>query len=324
MAALNPMKVLALSSAGREPDLSCVYERLGQCVQLELRILGKDEQRNLRRYLGDVDLGRYDRLLVDLHFKNIHRQTAFLREIPGLLIYEEDACQNYLDNSRWRGKFSRFYRKLPNARVVVTGASVAERLRGEGFNVHFIPKGYDPRTVYIEPAERDVELGFIGRTASAAYAGRKQLLDQLAAEEPLQVLRTAPGQPYREMLNRIRYFVSADVGLGEYMAKNFEAMACGCVLLAWRQGSEEPAIGLEDGTHLLLYSSLDELRAHLSSLRGDPVRARAIADQGCRFVESNLSHTRLAERLIEVLKQPWPQACRPSAWRAFWSRLLPF
>lgn len=321
---MSPMKVLALSSAGREPDLSCVYERLGQLVELELRTLDKDEQRDLRRYLRGLDLSRYDRLLLDLHFKHIHRQVAFLQQIPGLLIYEEDACQNYLDNSRWRGRFSRFYRAMPNVRVVVTGASVAERLCGEGFNVHFIPKGYDPRTIYCEPTARDIELGFVGRTASAAYTGRKELLDRLAAQEPLQVLRTAPGRPYREMLNRIRYFISADVGLGEYMAKNFEAMACGCVLLAWRQGTEEPAIGLQEGRQLLLYSNINELRGHLARLREEPAWAHALAEQGRRFVEERMTHAHLAERLLEILQQPWPEARKPSAWQVLRSRLNPF
>lgn len=318
------MKVLALSSVGREPDLSCVHERLGQLVELDLRILGKDEQRGLRRYLRGLDLGRYDRVLLDLHFKNIRRQTAFLRQIPGLLIYEEDACQNYLAASRWRGHFSRFYRALPNARIVVTGASVAERLRGEGFNVHFLAKGYDPRTIYCEGRARDIELGFVGRTASAAYGGRKELLERLAAQEPLQLLRTAPGQAYREMLNRIRYFVSADVGLGEYMAKNFEAMACGCVLLAWRQGSEEAAIGLQDGRHLLLYSDIDELRGHLARLRANPAWGLEIAENGRRFVEAHMTHAHLAERLLEVLQSLWPEVCLPSAWRVFCARLNPF
>jgi hypothetical protein len=318
------MKVLALSSAGREPDFSCVYEQLGGQIELDLRILDKDAQRNLRRSLSSVDLSRYDRILVDLHFKNIHGQTRFLSGLGGLLIYEEDACQNYLENSRWRGRFSRFYRALPNARIVVTGASVAERLKAEGLNVQFIPKGYDPRVIFREEMERDIELGFIGRTASAAYQERKRLLDQLAAEDSLQLLRTAPGEPYRKMLNRIRYFVSADVGLGEYMAKNFEAMACGCVLLAWRQGSEEPAIGLEDGHHLLLYSSIDELRAHLARLRDEPARASAIAEQGRRFVQQHLAHTCLAKRLVEVMQQPWPSAPEPSAWRALWARFYPF
>lgn len=318
------MKVLALSSAGREPDFSCVYEHLGGQVDLDLRVLDKDAQRNLRCSLSSVDLSSYDRVLVDLHFKNIHRQTRYLSRLSGLLIYEEDACQNYLENSRWRGRFSRFYRALPNARIVVTGASVAERLRGEGFKVHFIPKGYDPRVIFLEEVDRDIELGFIGRTASAAYQDRKQLLDRLAIEDSLQLLRTAPGEPYRKMLNRIRYFVSADVGLGEYMAKNFEAMACGCVLLAWRQGSEEPAIGLKDGIHLLLYSGVDELRGHLARLRDDSSLARTIADGGRRFVDQHLSHPRLAERLINVLEEPWPSPVPISAWQAFWSRINPF
>ncbi|MDH4611897.1 glycosyltransferase family 1 protein [Pseudomonas sp. BN102] len=318
------MKVLALSSVGREPDFSCVYEQLGGQVDLDLRVLDKDAQRNLRRSLSSVDLSRYDRILVDLHFKNIHGQTRFLSGLGGLLIYEEDACQNYLENSRWRGRFSRFYRALPNARIVVTGASVAERLKGEGLNVQFIPKGFDPRVIFREEVERDIELGFIGRTASAAYQERKRLLDLLAAEDSLQLLRTAPGEPYRKMLNRIRYFVSADVGLGEYMAKNFEAMACGCVLLAWRQGLEEEAIGLEDGVHLLLYSDVDELRRHLARLRDDSNLAQAIADGGRRFVEQHLSHPQLAERLIKVLEEPWLSPAPVSVWQAFWSRINPF
>lgn len=322
MAEARPLTVLVLSSAGREPDLSCVYERLGQLVSLELRILDKKEQRSLRGYLRGIDLNRYDRVLLDLQFKYIQRQAAFLQRIPGLLIYEEDACQNYLKKSRWCGRFSRFYRAVPNARVVVTGASVAERLYGEGFNVHFIPKGYDPRTIFYEPSTRDIELGFVGRTASVAYTGRKELLDRLVAQEPLQVLRTAPGKPYRETLNRIRYFISADIGFGEYMAKNFEAMACGCVLLAWRQGMEEQAMGLQAGVHLLLYSNIDELRGHLATLRCDPARAAKIADQGRRFVEEHMTHAHLAERLFEVLLQPWPKARKPSAWRALCSRFI--
>ncbi|WP_137887099.1 glycosyltransferase [Pseudomonas sp. 2FE] len=317
------MKVLALSSARREPDFSSVFQHLGQHVDLDLRVLDKQAQRDLRSTLRGIDLSRYQRILLDLHFKHICRQTGFLQGLPGLLIYEEDACQNYLQGSCWRGRFSRFYRALPNARVVVTGAGVAEQLVAEGFTVSFIPKGYDPAMIFVEAGERDIELGFIGRTGSAVYTGRKALLEQLAASEPLQVLRTDPGEPYRKMLNRIACFVSADVGLGEYMAKNFEAMACGCVLLAWRQGREEEAIGLQDGHHLLLYSSIEELREHLQRLRHDPVWAQGIADNGRCFVEQHLAHPQLARRLAEELGKP-PLPVSPSAWRTLWSRLSPF
>lgn len=315
------MKVLALSSARREPDISCVYEELGRFVDLDLKLLSKDEQRNLKQFFRGLDLAKYDRVLIGLHFKNIAKQAHVLRQIPGLLLYEEDACQNYLENSRWRGQFSRFYRSLPNARMIVTGAGTAEKLKAEGFNADFIPKGYDPRMVRSEVVERDIELGFIGRTASAAYAGRKALLDQLVELEPVQLLRTEPGRPYWEMLNRIKFFISADVGLGEYMAKNFEAMASGCVLFAWRQGIEERAIGLRDGIDLVLYSDVEELRTRLADLRSDSKHALSISESGRRFVKEHLSHVRLARHMFAVINEPWPSFQPPSLWRMLRERL---
>lgn len=311
------MRVLVLTAEGRVPDLSAVYAALPRYLDIDVQVLAKPQQRRLRRYLQGIDLKAYQRILLDLPFKQLVSQVTLLARLPGLLIYEEDACQNYLATSKWRGAFSRFYKRLPAARVVVTGASVAQRLCAEGIDATFMAKGYDPRLLFNEQRPRDIELGFIGRTASRDYAGRKELLESLAAVEPLQLLRTEPGADYRRMLNRIRFFVSADVGLGEYMAKNFEAMACGCVLLAWRQGGEEEAIGLEHGKHLLLYSSLAELREHLARLRNDPSLAERLALSGQELVSSRLSHERLAARLAALLQEPW--APLPAA--SFWLRL---
>lgn len=308
------MRVLVLTAKVRLPDFSAVYADLAAHLEVDVRELDKTAQQNLRHYLNGLDLNSYARILLDLPFKYMVAQTSLLARLSGLLIYEEDACQNYLATSKWQGVFSRFYRRLPAARIVVTGASVARRLRDEGFDAIFMAKGYDPRTLFDEQGVRDIELGFIGRTASRDYAGRKELLDQLAACEPLQLLRTEPGEDYRRMLNRIRCFVSADVGLGEYMAKNFEAMACGCVLLAWRQGEEELAIGLEDGRHLLLYSSLAELREHLSRLRSELGVAERLAAEGKAFVASQLSHVQLAGRLANLLREPWPLIPTASRW----------
>ncbi len=314
------MRVLVLTATQRLPDFSSFYRALGSHVQLDLRLLDKAAQRNLQRSLHGVDLASYQRIILDLPFKNIHRQAGFLAGLSGLLIYEQDACQNYLPSSRWHGHFSRFYRYLPSAKVVVTGASVARRLSVEGVAASFVVKGYDPDQLYLEGVERDIELGFIGRTASAAYAGRKALLDQLADCEPLQLLRTEPGADYRRMLNRIQVFISADVGLQEYMAKNFEAMACGCILLAWRQGEEEEAIGLCDGQHLLLYSSLEQLREHLRKLREQPDWAVAVAEAGRDFAVQHLGFPAMAARLAELLEQPWLDTVPLSIWRRLWAR----
>lgn len=319
------MRVLLLTAAQRLPDLSTLYAELAGHHNLVVLRLEKHEQCNLRKYLASIDVAGFQRIVLDLPFKNVYRQAGDLARLDGLLIYEEDACQNYLSHSRWHGAFSRFYRRVPRARILVTGASVAARLQAEGFSVSFAPKGYDPRQQFLQPEsadlqQRKIELGFIGRTASAAYAGRKELLEQLAATEPLELLRTEPGADYRQMLNRIRVFISADVGLGEYMAKNFEAMACGCVLLAWRQGSEEPAIGLHEGEHLLLYSNLAELRGHITALRSDPVRAQQIANAGRAFVQTQLSYSHLAARIASLLAEPWPTVAPPTGWRALCQR----
>lgn len=320
------MRVLLVTAAKRLPDLGTLYTELAKQVDLQVMRLDKQQQRNLRKSLHAVDLHLFTRVMLDLPIKNVYQQTRYLSGLEGLLVYDEDACQNYLHNSRWQGQFSRFYKRLPRARILVTGASVAARLQGEGFNVSFAPKGYDPAHQYVQPdardlTQRDIELGFIGRTASAAYSGRKELLEALASVEPLQMLRTEPGDAYREMLNRIRLFISADVGLDEYMAKNFEAMACGCVLLAWRQGRDEAAIGLREGEHLLLYNSLGELREHIAALRLDPQRAQRIADAGRAFVESHLSYAHLAERMAAMLAEPWPMVPPATGWRGLWQRL---
>jgi len=311
------MRVLVLTSTNRLPDFTMLYRALGLLLNIKVLVLDKKMQSNLRKTLLSEHLADYDRVVLDLLFKYVYRQGRFLSGIPGLLIYEEDACQNYLGDSRWQGAFSKFYRNLPQAKVMVTSASVAARLQGEGFDAKFFPKVYDSSRVFFEAKTRDIELGFIGRTASAAYTGRRELLEQLARLEPLQLLRTEPGEHYRTTLNRIRYFVSADVGLSEYMAKNFEAMACGCVLLAWRQRTEESVIGLNEREHVLLYNNLYELRDHLALLRSSPHLAQEIADNGRRFVESNLTFSHLAAFMETVLTESWTVPQSRSGWQRF-------
>ena len=325
--AIPRMRILVITAERRLPDLSYVHELLSVNHKVDVQVLSRKQQANLRRTLSHIDFSAYDRILFDVLFRYLRRQAPFIRSLPcPVVIYEEDACTNYFAHSKRYRQFSHFYRVVPGTRIIVTGASVAERLRAEGFDAHFLCKGYDERKIYREiNTPRDIELGFIGRIGSNAYAERKRLLESLQACEPLQMLRTEPGEAYRRMLNRIRYFIGADVQFGEYMAKNFEAMACGCVLLAWRQGSEEPAIGLQHGQHLLLYSCLDELREHLTRLREDPQLASRIAEQGRLFAEQHLSFSRLAQGLENLTIAPFAAPPPPPGlwlkisdwWRSF-------
>jgi spore maturation protein CgeB len=110
--------------------------------------------------------------------------------------------------------------------------------------------------------------------------------------------------------------------MGEYMIKNFEAMACGCVLLAWSQGEEEDsALGFEDGKNVMLYRSAEEAVEKINRLKANPELAERIAYAGQTFVEQNYTFARVGRDLARAIEQPmrpWPGV---SALQRMWVRL---
>lgn len=312
------MKVLFLVQKDQRAILDRLYEGVAAHCDCDIRWLSSDEQRHLRRYFHrEVDVSRYDRIVFFLRFKQEIRQVSFIRTLPNLVILEHDAYQNYIE-CKYTGKFSAHYRQLPWARVISSGYMVTQRLREEGFDAVFVPKGYDQTLLQDFGRERDIELAFVGSTNSVAYSGRKALLDELASVEPLVVTRTKSGDEYRDTLNRIRFFVSADVGMGEYMIKNFEAMACGCVLLAFDQGEEENrALGFEDMQNVVFYRTIPQLQEKLARLRSDPQLAQSIACRGRDLAVSGYSFARIGQRIVEALQPPL-RSHPPLSW---WDRV---
>ncbi len=299
------MKVLFLVQAEQRAILDRLYEGIQNNCDCDIRWLDKKQQANLRRYFHDhVDLRRYDRILFFLRFKQEIRQVDFIRSLPNLVILEHDAYQNYI-SCKYTGKFSAHYKRLPWARVISSGYQVAQRLIAEGFDTVFVPKGYDQALLSDLGRERDIELAFVGSVKSDAYTARKAMLDNLANVENLLITRTNSGQDYLDTLNRIRFFVSADVGMGEYMIKNFEAMACGCVLLTYDQGDDENrALGFVDMENLVLYRNIEELRRKLALLRADSAWAKRIAANGRALVESRYTFEFLGARIVAAMSCP--------------------
>lgn len=301
------MNILVLSNHPRARSNHLLWEGLARSAGVEFHRVSREEQKDLRRLLRRFDLARYDRVVLDLMFRYVSKRPDLLSEVRGLVLYEEDACQNFIAHSQWCGKFTRFYQKLPNARIVCTGHHVAVRLRESGIDAHFVPKGFDSSSLSCLDLNRDIEYGFIGRLGSSVYQERREILERAAADIGLQMLRTAPGAEYCQTLNRIRVFVSADVGLGEYMAKNFEAMSCGCLLLAYRQGAgEEEALGLRDGENVLLYGSHDELREKAAWIGANAQAAQEIASRGMACANECFDYGALSGRLFSVMSADMP------------------
>lgn len=129
-------------------------------------------------------------------------------------------------------------------------------------------------------------------------------------------MRTEPGVAYCEALNRIRFFVSADIGLGEYMAKNFEAMACGCLLFAYRQGAgEEQALGLEDGVNVLLFDDQQTFLERLQQARSDAPWAAQIAARGAQFAREHLDYYNQSGKFLQMLSDPMTRSFKQSLFK---------
>ncbi|MDD0977260.1 glycosyltransferase [Pseudomonas fontis] len=312
------MKVLFLVQKEQRAILDRLYDGIAAECECDIRWLSDAEQDNLRGYFRQhVKVEEYDRILFFLRFKKEIRQVSFISTLPNLVILEHDAYQNYIP-CKYTGKFSAYYRKLPWARVITSGAVVTRRLRDEGFDAVFVPKGYDQALLKHEQRERDIELAFVGSLGSVAYSGRKAMLESLAAVEDLLITRTKSGEEYSQTLSRIRYFVSADVGMGEYMIKNFEAMACGCVLFAFDQGEEENrALGFVDLDNIVLYRDLDELRTKLQQLRADPALCDLISRNGQQLAEQHFTFHALGKAIVEAMRAP----LRPRAELSGWEKL---
>lgn len=298
------LSVLAVTYADRVPANDRLYAALAERVRLTRLRVDRTEARHLKGVLGEFDLFDYDRIVVELRAKHALPQWRYLRTVPNLVFYEEDTWQNYVRFSHNRGRFLRYYRKALPLRILHSGYTVAERTRQYGFDSRFLPKGYDGGVLWDMGIPRDIELAFVGSLRHRVYRYRRAWLEQLGRLEPLQLLRSSSVEEYRQLLNRIRYFISADIDFGEHMIKNFEAMACGCVLFAYRQGQDDDRLGLRDMHNMVAYSTMEELRAKLNRLRGDPALGAAIAARGRVLAERQHEHRVLAERYFELLREP--------------------
>jgi spore maturation protein CgeB len=194
-------------------------------------------------------------------------------------------------------------------------------MQAENIDAVFVSKGYDEQMLRNTGGVRDIPIGFLGSLKSTEYAQRKALLESLAQRTGMLVTRTKSGAEYLETLNRIKIFVSADIGMGEFMIKNFEAMACGCVLLAWSQGEEDALLGFEDMHNTVFYHSEDEAVEKLKLLQCDPELASRIANNGQAFAENQYSFARVGRALaVEIQREmrPWHP---PSVLTRLWARL---
>lgn len=299
------LKVLALIWDVRLPDNTRLYTKLAELIDLDIVLLDKRGRRNIPKVLKKLDLSKYDRIVMELRFKHALPYIKYLKTVPNLMLYDDDAWQNFATFGKNQNKFIDYYQQLQPKRIINSGACVAEKVRQHGFDSEYLGKGFDGTRLNNLNLVRDIDMGFIGRFEHTNYTPRRDLLLALKERSNLQLLRTETDAEYLETLNRIRFFISADVEFGEYMIKNFEAMACGCVLIAYAQGEEDEKLGLKSMQNCVLYTDVDDLMDKYNALVSDPALIEAIGKQGQAFAEAHHEYGVLAKKYATILLKPF-------------------
>ncbi len=299
------MKLLIVSRQERARSFDTLFAGLtARFAHVDVHKLSKLQVHDIRPYLKQTDFSAWDRVLFDIPLRRMGKAAKALRNVQGLVFYEEDACQELVAESKFRNQFATGFKQLSNARIIVTSYYMRDYFKQRGIDAWCIPKAYDDAVLDDLGAQRDIPLGFIGRTKSQVYNERRNLLENMGARCGLQTLRTQTPDEYLRLLNRIAVFLSADIGFNEYMAKNFEAMGCGCLLMAKRQPSEDGPLGLIDMHNVVHYDSLDEALAKYQQLQADPDALKRIATNGLALVRERHRLSQRTPDFAQILQMP--------------------
>ncbi len=302
----DSMKILFISREQMTLSIDPVLDRLGELSELTVLRFSPDKVRKIKKSLLEIDYSEHDCVVLNIPFRRWYNKKRMLKRFPKLAVYDFDTNRNFLKGDKFYKKYEKFYKKLNHIKLICSGFYNTARYRAMGIDASFISKGYDSGCLCNLMQERDIELGFIGRIEEDLYKDRKVYLKDIEKNLGLQLLRTETKDEYLQALNRIKIFVSADIGYNEYMAKNFEAMACGCLLLAKRQeNGEEGALGLIDMHNVVLYSDLEDAKEKAQLLMQNDSLVKDIAARGQKLVEDSLTFRKKGEELYSVLKETY-------------------
>jgi hypothetical protein len=314
------MKVLLIYKADAANPMGPMWDALARRCALDRVPFGKCERQDYAGALAARNLGAYDRVLIWQNIKWIGSQYRALRQVPNLVFFEHDSCQHFLPESTWHRKFDIVFRDIGKVRLIVSNRTSERVFRAAGIDCAYLPKAFNPETISYLNQRRDIEFAHVGRTHTRIYHQRREFLRKLGKELDVQLLRTNEGDyaAYNQTLNRIRFFISADIGFNEYMSKNFEAMAAGCLLVAKRQPAvEQESLGFVDMENVVLYDDRRELVNKVQVLRRDLERVERMATAGRELVAERHTMPRRGDELFPLLVPEIGTAPPPTAWEKF-------
>ena len=298
------MKVLWLSLETDRTEFREFVERLGASVQLAEKWLTLKDAKHFSKAIGAEELKAFDRVLVHLPIKLLLKQTPYLRCIPNLLLLQRDLVCIATTEPATLEKYFKALAIMPWVRVLLPYSQVAQQLTQAGIDNQQIPLGISPGEYCDLGLSRSHSAAILADLDDPALKARKQLLLNIKTQNKLQIFEPEKGNALQEQLNNQLIAVTCEQGCSSYRALNFQAMACGCLLLTWDRGSEETnALGFKDMNNVMLYRDERSAQAKLNFLKRHPDQLEAIRDQGKALVETRHSMIAMAASVVENLAQ---------------------
>ncbi len=301
------MRILIIKRDYGRPILKDYFRHLPDLGEVRVVTLDNNAQQDLAFHLQQLEAESYDRVVIALKAQLMFSQASTLARYRNLVIHEPSTWFNFdRVNSRY-GRFSDLYHQLQPFTLIVTSYTLARAWKAEGLQAFCVPNSFHPISLGYDAEPRDIRCAFVGKVDAQPYPRRRRVLSKFEKCTKMPILECHGIPEYRRLLNRIRFFISADVMMREYMQKNFEALACGCVLVAWRQGNgEEEALGLIDGENCLLYRDVDEALERIMELEQNPDEIDRISSAGRALATMRFSHPLRGKALIEAIQAPLP------------------
>lgn len=168
-------------------------------------------------------------------------------------------------------------------------------------HVQWLPLACSPEAHRPVPAEKDLDIAFVGSCGRAVHEQRRNRIKRLAAEFKLDFDDGLDAHDMCRMLARARLVFNSSIA-GDVNMRVFEALAMGATLLTDRDAARNGLLDLfHDGEHLIAYDDanlLDLARRYLN----DPESRARIGRAGRDRVLSRDTYAHRVQTILDTIQ----------------------
>lgn len=176
----------------------------------------------------------------------------------------------------------------------------SERLRRMGFRVEWLNAGCDPELQGERPAQRSLEVAFVG---SEGGDPRRFYLQLLRERYPDSRIGPAPHDRMAEIYSRAKIGFSFPIRRECVTMRCFEIMAAGALLVMPELRDDSiQRTGLAPGKHLVTFSRPEELFERIDHYLAHPEERERIARAGQELILSSHTYLNRVQQMLKVYK----------------------